>query len=81
MATITASGGLWQHDVFAEKASPQAKAMAAVNAMRLDAFHRQADMLPNTRFQTRIVSFDASVSTRNLALMGVVVAPQTEATS
>jgi len=53
--------------------------MATVNAMRLDAFHHLAAAQPDTRFATRIVGFDASVSTRNLALVGVVLAPQPDA--
>jgi len=91
-AALVASEGLWGSLFGAggeEQATPQAKAMVAVNAMRLDAFHVEAARLEaeeeetqnkklegipakgtSKGFETRIVSFDSAVSTRNLALMG-----------
>ena len=73
---MVASAGLWS-GVFGGdggEPTPQAKAMVAVNAMRLEAFQREADASPGG-FETRIVSFDSAVSTRNLAVMGWPRAP------
>lgn len=49
--------------------SPQMAAMATVNMMRLDAFSRLAKTR-EMHYETKIVSFDASVSTRNLVVIG-----------
>ena len=72
-AAIRASGGLWDGLFGPSQATPQAKAMVAVNTMRLRSFHEKAGQ-EGVVYSTRIVSFDSSVSTRNLAVVGLPVA-------
>lgn len=70
-AANAVSGGLWK-SMFTCEATPQMKAMATVNALRLDAFHRRAERLSDVFYDTMIACFDPRVSSRNLALVGKV---------
>mmetsp|Transcript_7162 Transcript_7162/g.11331 ORF Transcript_7162/g.11331 Transcript_7162/m.11331 type:complete len:565 (+) Transcript_7162:126-1820(+) len=63
-----ASEGRWE-EILPVGASPQTSAMAAVNIMRLDAFSRLADT-KGRQYETKILSFDATLSTRNLVVVG-----------
>jgi len=72
-AAVIASGGLWDRcfENPGMNRMPQAKAMVAVNSMRLVAFQKIASMR-GISYATKIRSFDNSVSTRNMAVIGSV---------
>lgn len=63
-----ASEGRWE-EILPIDCTPQTSAMAAVNVMRLNAFSRLANE-KGRQYETSILSFDASLSSRNMVLVG-----------